>query len=88
MKLGKNQKKEEKILMSGNIGKVDQAMRIIMGSIFLGTIAYAVSPIIQTLLGSLGIYLIVSSGSGSCLIYSLLNINTRRSEKDNLFNSF
>lgn len=70
--------------MVGNLGKVDQAIRLILGSVLIGSLAFNVYPQHETLIGVLGVYFIMSGYSGTCLIYSFLKLDTSRGEKDNL----
>ncbi len=70
--------------MSENVGKVDQAIRLISGSVLIGSLTFNAIPAPPTIVGVIGIYLVMSGYSGTCLIYSLLNLNTRQGETDSL----
>ena len=70
--------------MAENEGMVDQALRIILGALFIGSLTFNVYPQHQTLIGVLGVYLFMSGYSGTCLIYPFINLDTRRGETDNL----
>ncbi len=70
--------------MAGNTGKIDQALRLILGSVLIGSLAFNVYPQHQTLTGVIGAYLIMTGYYGSCLIYGILRLNTCRGETDYL----
>ncbi len=70
--------------MSENVGKVDQAIRLILGSVLIGSLTFNVIPAPPTIVGVIGIYLVMSGYSGTGMIYSLLNLNTRQGETDSL----
>ena len=70
--------------MAGNVGKVDQAIRIIFGTILIGSLVFNIYPQYQTLIGVLGVYFIMSGYHGSCFVYGILRLNTCQDENDNL----
>ncbi len=76
--------KNEVEKMAGNTGKIDQAIRLILGSVLIGSLAFNVYPQHQTLIGGLGVYLIMAGYSGTCLIYGILRLNTCKGETDHL----
>lgn len=60
-------------LFKHNVGKVDRAIRIILGLVLVTNVFVGLgSP-----LGWIGLVLIVTGLGGICPLYSLLNINTK-----------
>jgi hypothetical protein len=60
-------------LFSSNTGKVDRAIRIIVGVLLIGNVFTG----LQTPVGWIGIILVVTGIFGTCPVYSLLGINTK-----------
>ena len=65
-----------------NVGAVDAALRIILGTVFILSIVFNTFHQHQTLLGGLGIYLIITGAIKICWFYELINFDTTRSEKN------
>jgi hypothetical protein len=60
-------------LFKPNVGKVDRIIRVIVGALLVGNVFVG----LQTVVGWVGLILIVTGLFGTCPIYSLLGINTR-----------
>jgi hypothetical protein len=60
-------------LFKKNVGKVDRIIRVIVGELLVGNVFVG----LQTVVGWVGLILIVTGLFGTCPIYSLLGINTR-----------
>jgi hypothetical protein len=60
-------------LFKKNVGKVDRIIRVIVGALLVGNVFVG----LQTVVGWVGLILIVTGLFGTCPIYSLLGINTR-----------
>ena len=60
-------------LFSSNTGKIDRAIRIIVGVLLIGNVFTG----LQTPVGWIGIILVVTGIFGTCPIYSLLGISTK-----------
>lgn len=60
-------------LFARNIGNVDRVIRIIVGAVLVGNVFVG----LQTVIGWIGLILIVTGLFGTCPVYSLLGINTR-----------
>ena len=60
-------------LFNRNTGKVDRIIRIIVGVLLVGNVFIG----LQTIVGWIGLILIVTGLFGTCPVYSLLGINTR-----------
>ena len=60
-------------LFNKNTGNVDRIIRIIVGALLVGNVFIG----LQTILGWIGLILIVTGLFGTCPVYSLLGINTR-----------
>lgn len=56
-----------------NVGKVDRIIRIILGILLVGNVFVG----IQTVIGWVGLILIVTGLFGTCPLYSIIGINTR-----------
>ena len=60
-------------LFAKNTGNVDRIIRVVVGSLLVGNVFVG----LQTVVGWIGLVLIVTGLFGTCPIYSLLGINTR-----------
>jgi uncharacterized membrane protein HdeD (DUF308 family) len=60
-------------LFSGNTGKIDRIIRIIVGVLLIGNVFTG----LQTPIGWIGVILLVTGIFGTCPVYSLLGINTK-----------
>jgi len=56
-----------------NAGKVDRVIRVIVGALLVGNVFVG----LQTVVGWVGLILIVTGLFGTCPVYSLLGINTK-----------
>ena len=56
-----------------NTGKVDRIIRVILGALLVGNVFVG----LQTVVGWIGLILIVTGIFGTCPVYSLLGINTK-----------
>jgi hypothetical protein len=60
-------------LFSRNTGNVDRIIRVVVGALLVGNVFVG----LQTVLGWLGLVLIITGLFGTCPVYSLLGIDTR-----------
>jgi len=60
-------------LFKQNVGKVDRIIRVIVGALLVGNVFVG----LQTVVGWVGLILIVTGLFGTCPVYSLLGINTK-----------
>jgi uncharacterized membrane protein HdeD (DUF308 family) len=60
-------------LLKNNVGKVDRVIRVILGVLLVGNVFVG----LQTVIGWVGVILIVTGLFGICPLYSLLGINTK-----------
>ncbi|MGD8937234.1 MAG: DUF2892 domain-containing protein [Thiogranum sp.] len=60
-------------LLKQNIGKLDRIIRVIVGALLVGNVFIG----LQTVVGWIGLILIVTGLFGTCPVYSLLGINTK-----------
>ena len=60
-------------LFARNTGNVDRIIRVIVGALLVGKVFVGR----QTVVGWVGLVLIVTGLFGTCPVYSLLGINTR-----------
>jgi hypothetical protein len=60
-------------LFKNNTGKVDRIIRVIVGALLVGNVFVG----LQTVVGWVGLILIVTGLFGTCPVYSLLGINTK-----------
>jgi hypothetical protein len=60
-------------LFKQNTGKVDRIIRVIVGALLAGNVFVG----LQTVVGWVGLILIVTGLFGTCPVYSLLGINTK-----------
>lgn len=60
-------------LFKSNVGKLDRIIRIILGILLVGNVFVG----LQTMIGWIGLILIVTGLFGTCPLYSLLGINTK-----------
>ena len=60
-------------LFAKNTGNVDRIIRVVVGVLLVGNVFVG----LQTVVGWIGLVLIVTGLFGTCPIYSLLGINTR-----------
>ena len=60
-------------LFQSNVGKLDRIIRIILGILLVGNVFVG----LQTVIGWVGLILIVTGLFGTCPVYSLLGINTK-----------
>ena len=60
-------------LFKQNAGKVDRIIRVVVGALLVGNVFVG----LQTVVGWIGLILIVTGLFGTCPVYSLLGINTR-----------
>lgn len=60
-------------LFKSNVGKLDRVIRIILGIILVGNVFVG----LQTVVGWIGLILIVTGLLGTCPVYSLIGINTK-----------
>ena len=60
-------------LFASNTANVDRVIRVILGALLVGNVFVG----LQTVLGWLGLVLIITGLFGTCPVYSLLGINTR-----------
>jgi len=64
-------------LFNRNTGKVDRIIRVIVGALLVGNVFIG----LQTVVGWIGLILIVTGLFGTCPVYSLLGINTKTLEE-------
>jgi len=60
-------------LFNRNTGKVDRIIRVIVGALLVGNVFIG----LQTVVGWIGLILIVTGLFGTCPVYTLLGINTK-----------
>ena len=60
-------------LFARNTGNVDWIIRVIVGALLVGNVFVG----LQTVVGWVGLVLIITGLFGTCPVYSLLGINTR-----------
>jgi len=60
-------------LFKRNTGKVDRIIRVIVGALLVGNVFIG----LQTVVGWVGLALIVTGLFGTCPVYSLLGVNTK-----------
>jgi hypothetical protein len=60
-------------LFKANVGKLDRVIRVIVGVLLVGNVFVG----LQSVIGWVGLVLIVTGLFGTCPVYSLLGINTR-----------
>jgi uncharacterized membrane protein HdeD (DUF308 family) len=60
-------------LFQSNVGKLDRIIRIILGILLVGNVFVG----LQTVIGWVGLILIVTGLFGTCPVYSLLGIHTK-----------
>lgn len=60
-------------LFSRNTGNVDRIIRVVVGALLVGNVFVG----LQTVLGWIGLVLIITGLFGTCPVYSLLGIDTR-----------
>jgi hypothetical protein len=60
-------------LFKQNTGKLDRIIRVIVGALLVGNVFVG----LQTVVGWIGLILIVTGLFGTCPVYSLLGINTK-----------
>lgn len=60
-------------LFKQNAGKVDRIIRVVVGALLVGNVFIG----LQTVVGWIGLILIVTGLFGTCPVYSLLGINTK-----------
>jgi hypothetical protein len=60
-------------LFKKNTGKLDRIIRVIVGALLVGNVFIG----LQTVVGWIGLILIVTGLFGTCPVYSLLGINTK-----------
>lgn len=60
-------------LFKSNVGKLDRVIRSILGIILVGNVFVG----LQTVVGWIGLILIVTGLLGTCPVYSLIGINTK-----------
>jgi hypothetical protein len=60
-------------LFARNTGNVDRIIRVVVGALLVGNVFVG----LQTMVGWVGLVLIITGLFGTCPVYSLLGINTR-----------
>ena len=60
-------------LFAKNTGNVDRIIRVVVGALLVGNVFVG----LQTVIGWVGLILIVTGLFGTCPVYSLLGIDTR-----------
>jgi hypothetical protein len=60
-------------LLARNTGNVDRIIRVIVGAVLVGNVFVG----LQTVLGWIGLVLIITGLFGTCPVYSLLGVDTR-----------
>jgi hypothetical protein len=60
-------------LFARNTGNVDRVIRVIVGALLVGNVFVG----LKTVVGWIGLVLIITGLFGTCPVYSLLGINTR-----------
>jgi hypothetical protein len=60
-------------LLVRNTGNVDRVIRVIVGAVLVGNVFVG----LQTVVGWIGLVLIITGLFGSCPVYSLLGVDTR-----------
>ena len=60
-------------LLARNTGNVDRIIRVIVGAVLVGNVFVG----LQTVVGWIGLVLIITGLFGSCPVYSLLGVDTR-----------
>jgi len=65
--------------MKTNVGALDRVIRVVAGLIILGIVLYLPMSILWVwILTVIGLILIITGLCGSCLLYTLLNIDTAK----------
>jgi uncharacterized membrane protein HdeD (DUF308 family) len=60
-------------LFKNNVGKLDRIIRVILGILLVGNVFIG----LQTVIGWVGLILIITGLFGICPLYSLIGINTK-----------
>ena len=60
-------------LLARNTGNVDRVIRVIIGAVLVGNVFVG----LQTVVGWIGLVLIITGLFGTCPVYSLLGVDTR-----------
>ena len=60
-------------LLARNTGNVDRVIRVIIGAVLVGNVFVG----LQTVVGWIGLILIITGLFGTCPVYSLLGVDTR-----------
>jgi hypothetical protein len=60
-------------LLARNTGNVDRIIRVIVGAVLVGNVFVG----LQTVVGWIGLVLIITGLFGTCPVYSLLGVDTR-----------
>ena len=60
-------------LLARNTGNVDRVIRVIVGAVLVGNVFVG----LQTVVGWIGLVLIITGLFGTCPVYSLLGVDTR-----------
>jgi hypothetical protein len=60
-------------LLARNTGNVDRIIRVIIGAVLVGNVFVG----LQTVVGWIGLVLIITGLFGTCPVYSLLGVDTR-----------
>ena len=60
-------------LLARNTGNVDRVIRVIIGAVLVGNVFVG----LQSVVGWIGLVLIITGLFGTCPVYSLLGVDTR-----------
>jgi hypothetical protein len=60
-------------LLARNTGNVDRILRVIVGAVLVGNVFVG----LQSVVGWIGLVLIITGLFGTCPVYSLLGVDTR-----------
>lgn len=60
-------------LLASNTGNVDRIIRVIVGAVLVGNVFVG----LQSVVGWIGLVLIITGLFGTCPVYSLLGVDTR-----------
>lgn len=72
--------------MKANLGQIDKALRIIIALGLILLLVTTIVPLFFAILASLvSIYLPLTSAFGSCLIYGLFGVNTKKNLNDKAY---
>lgn len=62
--------------MERNVGNTDRIIRLVIGIVLIGVGFGAISGIAGTIIGVIGIFLVITGILARCILYNILGINT------------